>query len=73
MKHVLIGLIKIYQRIPGPWHNCCKYQPSCSNYAIGAINEWGCFKGVVLTTKRLLRCNPWNKGGYDPVPLRKKR
>jgi len=73
MKKVIIGLIKIYQKIPGPWHNCCKHQPTCSNYAIGVINEFGSLKGLFLTTKRILKCNPFSKGGYDPVPVKEKR
>lgn len=72
MKKIAIGLIKLYQRIPGPWHNCCKYQPTCSNYAIGVINEFGLFKGLFLATKRILKCNPFSKGGYDPVPKKKR-
>ena len=72
MKKIIIYLIKLYQKIPGPWHDSCKYQPTCSNYAIGVINEMGLVKGLFLTTKRILKCNPFSKGGYDPVPLRKK-
>lgn len=72
MKYVLIFMIKIYQKIPGPWHDSCKHQPTCSNYAIGVINEFGFFKGIYLSIKRILRCNPWNKGGYDPVPLKER-
>ena len=69
MKHILIKLIKLYQKVPGPWHNYCKHQPTCSNYAIGVFYEFGFFKGFYLTIKRILKCNPWNKGGYDPIPL----
>ena len=71
MKYVLIYLIKIYQKIPGPWHNNCKFQPTCSNYAIGVLTEFGFFKGIYLMIKRILRCNPWNSGGYDPIPCSK--
>lgn len=73
MKYVLIYLIKLYQKIPGPWHGYCKFQPTCSNYAICVLNEFGFFKGSYLTIKRILRCNPFNDGGYDPVPCRKKK
>ena len=69
MKYICIYLIKLYQKIPGPWHNYCKHQPTCSNYAIGVFNEFGFFKGFWLTIKRILKCNPCNKGGYDPIPL----
>ena len=71
MKKVVIYLIKIYQKIPGPWHSCCKHQPTCSNYAIGVINEMGLLKGLILTIKRILKFNPFSKGGYDPIPCKK--
>ena len=72
MKRILIKLIKIYQRTPINTHGACKYVPTCSNYAIGVIEEFGAFKGTLLTIWRLLRCNPFSKGGADPIP-RKKR
>ena len=68
MKHVLIFMIKVYQKIPGPWHNKCRFEPSCSNYAIIAIDRFGSIKGTFLSIKRILRCNPFGKFGYDPVP-----
>mgnify|MGYP003308102556 CR=1 FL=1 len=71
MKYILIFLIRIYQKIPGPWHNNCKYQPTCSNYAIGVLNEFGFIKGGYLMIKRILKCNPLCKGGYDPIPRKK--
>ena len=52
---------------------CCKYLPTCSDYAIQAIEEWGIFCGCALAAWRILRCNPFSKGGLDPIPLRKKR
>ena len=67
MKKILICAIKTYQKIPGPWHNCCRHIPTCSNYMIDAIEEYGSFKGVGLGVKRILRCNPWGTSGYDPV------
>lgn len=67
MKKVLIKLIDIYKSIPGPWHNSCKYIPTCSQYAKDAINTYGSIKGSYMAIKRILRCNPWAKGGYDPV------
>ena len=67
MKYILLSLIKIYQMIPISWHNNCKYIPTCSNYAIDAIITYGAFKGTILSIKRILRCNPWSHGGYDPV------
>lgn len=68
MKHILIFLIKGYQKIPGPWHSSCRFTPTCSNYAIEAITEYGCFKGSIMSIKRICRCNPWGGSGYDPVP-----
>lgn len=68
MKYILIALINLYQLLPGSWHNSCKYIPTCSNYGIEAIKKYGSLKGGYLTIKRILRCNPFNKGGYDPVP-----
>lgn len=67
MKYVLIKLIKIYQIIPGPWHYSCRHIPTCSNYAIEAIDTYGTLKGSIMAIKRILRCNPWTASGYDPV------
>ena len=67
MKQILIGIIKIYQKVPGPWHNSCKYHPTCSHYAIEAIDEYGAILGSGKAIWRILRCNPWSKGGYDPL------
>ncbi len=73
MKHILIKLIKLYQKIPFRSHIYCKFIPTCSNYAIEAINEYGSIKGSYLAIKRILRCNPFNKkSGYDPVPIKEK-
>ncbi len=68
MKSISIFFIKIYQRIPGPWHNMCRHEPTCSNYAIIAIERHGFIKGWYLAIKRVLRCNPLGSCGYDPVP-----
>ncbi len=68
MKKIIISLIKFYQRIPLKCHSYCRYYPSCSNYMIISINEYGIFKGIILGIKRLLRCAPWGGYGYDPVP-----
>lgn len=70
MKHILIFFIKLYQKIPGPWHNMCRHIPSCSNYGIEAIERFGSFKGSYLTLKRIFNCTPWGTYGYDPVPLK---
>ena len=68
-KLLIINLIKIYQRLVSPFFpSSCKFSPSCSKYGIEAINKHGIIKGLVLTVKRILKCNPWSKGGYDPIP-----
>ena len=72
MKYFLMGLIKIYQLIPGPWHKLCRYTPTCSEYIIISLKRFGSFKGSLIGIKRLLRCAPWGSMGYDPVPERKK-
>ena len=72
MKYILIGCIRLYQITPLSSHNKCRYIPTCSNYAIDAINYYGSIKGSYLAIKRILRCNPLNKGGYDPLVKEKK-
>lgn len=67
MKRILIKLIKLYQKIPGPWHSACRHIPTCSNYAIEAIKVYDSFKGGMMAIKRVLKCNPWGSSGYDPV------
>ena len=67
MKYILIGLIRVYQLLPFKSHSMCKYTPTCSNYAIDALKTYGSIKGIFLTIKRILRCNPFSKGGYDPI------
>lgn len=74
MKNIFIFLIKLYQKIPGPWHNSCRHIPTCSNYAIEALKKHGTIKGLILTIKRIIKCNPWGTYGYDPVPeIRRKK
>lgn len=68
MKLILIKLIKLYKKIPFKSHNRCKFLPTCSDYALIALEKYGFIKGSILTIKRILRCNPFSKGGYDPVP-----
>ena len=71
---VLVRIIKLYQNSPLGSHSYCKFEPTCSNYAIEAINEYGSIKGSALAIKRILRCNPFNnKNGYDPVPKRSEK
>ncbi|MCQ2241739.1 membrane protein insertion efficiency factor YidD [Treponema sp.] len=62
-------LIRFYQVCISPFlPDCCRYTPSCSQYAIEAIKKHGPFKGFYLAARRILRCNPFHEGGYDPVP-----
>ena len=66
MKAVLIAPIRAYQRVVSPmFPRRCKYYPTCSQYAVDAIREWGVARGLVLAGWRLLRCNPWSHGGVD--------
>lgn len=68
MKKVLIALIRLYQKTPLSTHNKCRFIPTCSNYAIEAINMYGAIYGSFLSIKRIIRCNPLGKTGFDPVP-----
>ncbi len=65
---VAIAPVTVYQRLISPAiPRRCKYEPTCSRYAVDAIREFGILRGAVLAVWRLLRCNPWSYGGYDPV------
>lgn len=71
MKKFLIAGIRFYQRYISPLKGTkCPYVPSCSQYGAEAIQKYGAFKGSLLAVWRILRCNPFSKGGYDPVPNR---
>jgi len=68
VRRVLVAPIRGYQRFISPaLPRRCKYHPSCSDYAVQAIRTYGVFRGLVLAAWRLLRCNPWSHGGFDPV------
>ena len=72
MKRVLLALIRFYRRTISPLTPAsCKYIPTCSQYGLEAIERFGALKGGLLTLWRILRCNPWSRGGYDPVPEKK--
>ena len=73
MKRFLIRIIKLYQITPLGTHSHCRFVPSCSNFAIEAIDNYGVFKGSILSLKRILRCHPFGKMGYDPVPIKEEK
>lgn len=67
----MITFVKFWRRFISPlygWTGCCKFTPSCSAYTLEALQIHGTVRGTVMGVKRILRCNPLNKGGYDPVP-----
>lgn len=73
MKKICIFLIRIYQKTLSPLlGKNCRFVPTCSQYTIDAINEYGAFKGIIMGVKRIIRCNPFSKGGYNPVPKKNK-
>ena len=67
---MLLGAaVRVYQWTLRPFIGAhCRYEPSCSHYAIAALADHGALRGGLLTTRRILRCTPWHPGGYDPVP-----
>ena len=69
---VLTGAVRVYQWTIRPVIGAqCRFEPSCSHYAIEALARHGAVRGSVLAGRRILRCNPWHEGGYDPVPAAK--
>lgn len=69
MKKIMIMLIRGYQIFISPiFPRTCRFYPTCSAYFIQALEKYGVFKGSYLGIKRILKCHPWNPGGYDPVP-----
>ena len=75
MKNIFLFLIRFYRKniSPRKRHAMCKFIPTCSQYAIEAIENYGAFKGGFMAVWRILRCNPFSKGGYDPVPEKEPR
>lgn len=72
LKRLLIAIFKFYKKCISPLlPSACIYTPTCSEYAIQAVQRFGTVKGLYLALKRILRCNPFNKGGLDPVPDKK--
>ena len=70
MKKILIAIIRFYQRNISPYKGgaTCRFVPTCSEYALEALEKYGALKGSLLAIRRILRCHPISKGGYDPVP-----
>lgn len=73
MRKVIVAIaifpVKLYQWVISPLTpSSCRHEPTCSNYTIEAVKEWGPLKGFYLGTKRLAKCHPWGTSGYDPVP-----
>ena len=74
MKKVLMWLVRFYQQAISPRKPpCCKYIPTCSQYGEEAVERYGALLGGVLALWRILRCNPFSHGGYDPVPEKRKK
>ena len=69
-RFLLLGIIRLYQLVVSPAlpSNTCRFYPTCSHYGYQAVYKHGAFKGGWMAVKRVLRCNPFNPGGYDPVP-----
>ena len=68
-KRIMLGMIRFYRRFISPmFPPCCRFTPTCSAYALEAIQKYGALKGGYLAVRRILRCNPFHPGGSDPVP-----
>lgn len=73
-RRAVIGLIHLYRKMrPRATRGCCKYIPTCSQYGEEAVERYGALLGGVLALWRILRCNPFSRGGYDPVPEKRKK
>lgn len=70
MKYILMALVRFYRKYISPMKgvSSCRFTPTCSLYALEALEKYGAFKGTLLAVKRILKCHPFHPGGYDPVP-----
>lgn len=69
MNRLAIALVRLYQSVISPYlPSACRFQPTCSEYTLQAIERHGIFSGIRLGSSRIGRCHPWHEGGYDPVP-----
>lgn len=69
MKRILVFLVKCYRKYISPLKRpCCRFYPTCSQYALEALEKYGALKGSWLALRRILKCHPWHEGGIDPVP-----
>lgn len=74
MRALLIGIVRLYRLVLSPWLGSkCRFEPTCSVYALDALQNHGAAAGVYLVVSRLARCQPWCAGGHDPVPTEKPR
>lgn len=74
MRRIMIALIRLYQTILSPFvGQHCRFYPSCSSYALEALEKHGALRGLWLSLKRVSRCHPWHEGGVDPVPEPQKK
>lgn len=68
MKQLVVWIILFYRKVISPYKSpCCRFVPTCSEYAIAAVEKYGAGKGLLLAVKRILKCHPFHEGGYDPV------
>lgn len=71
---IITFIIRVYKYCISPLlGNCCRFYPSCADYALEALPAHGCVRGLFFTVRRLLRCHPWHPGGFDPIPLPEKK
>lgn len=74
MRALLIGIVKAYRLLLSPWlGSSCRFEPTCSQYALQALQAHGSLSGTYLAAARIVRCSPWCKGGHDPVPAQAPR